>query len=709
MPRRSSVGLCCPSVGALAVAIMAAACHPPSVQSPSHADGLGENAEGANGSEASGPQRRSGAGHTANIDLVAIAHDGSAALTRDQIGGIRLWPALDGSAEPIVIPSQGAATLSVEPREGGGFTVALVQPSGAAKFYGIDGEGEVRQTGELPPFAPLFGAWVLPDGERVLALFKDHGVRLLQRDGAELARLDERRFRPTELRLGSDGRSFVTVTKEGAKVELQRAAISDRDGKPALELVGAAREIQPGAAMTAAGSALSPDATRWAYVDRVVGNAWELAVVELAKTSGETRFSVQLPAHLNPNIGFAGPTSLLVSASDGALSWLVDVTDGAMRPRAAAPQDFVNQGRAQAVADGVHVSGHGTWLFVHDVVARRHRYLGYRTFMAQSVAVSPSGEHVAWAHMQGPVLIEPTSGDGPTVEIPPDDSSFGTFRVRFVDDEHLVAVDAAGGVRLYAWRSGRLIDHVGVNGGVRAVHYERDRGLLLVERHNNDARVWKVSTEGFTGPWIVADASFRCGLLGPGSKAADRAVVWTLDSSNRLRRYSMADLEADLTRLEIEAKGEPLEQGKVAPLAIDRFGRHYGVRWNGSAMELFVDHGNHMKTAPAPSGDIGQIIVSDDGEHFIAVHQRGQSTSLGMHDVDTLEERWTYSTGVFNNEVEWSPDGRFVTVAANTGAALLDADTGKPVRRRCGIDFGSSGSPPSSAFNGVNLRSLCEP
>ena len=697
----------------LLAALALIGCHRGDTSTPTDTAGDGTAADGSTHAEPSSSSgRASGAGHTANIDLVALSSDGKAAISRDQIGGVRVWPTLDGTIEPVVIPAQGAATISVEPREAGGWTVAVVEPVGGAKLFSVSARGEVEVLSELAPFAPLFGAWVMPGGERVLALFKDHSVRLLDPKGAELARLEERRFRPTELRLAQDGTSFVAVARDGASVLLQRAAVREAGGKPKLELVGKAREVKPGTTMIPSGAALSPDGARWAYVDRVVGNAWEIVSIEIARATGETRFTAQVAAHLNPNIGFSGPKSLLVSASDGSLSWLVDVTDGTMRPRDAAPQDFQNQGRAQAVAAGIQVAGHGTWMFVHDVATRRQRFLGYRAFQTQSVAVSPSGEHVAWALMQGPLTIEPVSGEGPTFEIPPDDG-FGTFRVRFTDDDHIVTVDGAGGIRLYEWRTGRLVDSVGVTGGVRALHFERERGLLLVERHNNDARVWAVGDEGFSGPWIIADSSFRCGLLAPPAAPAkatrDTAVVWTLDSANKIRRYSMADLKADLTREQIDKKGKDLGVGKVAPLAIDRFGRQYGVRWNGSAMEVFVDLGKHIKSAAAPSGDITQIIPSHDGTRFIAIHQRGQSTSLSMHDADTLEERWTYSTGIFNNEVEWSPDGRLVAIAANTGAALLDARTGEAVRRRCGIEFRASGSAPSTAFNGVNLRSLCEP
>src|SRR5690606_34897239 len=131
-----------------------------------------------------GPWRRPGAGHTSNIDLVVISSDGKAVVTRDQIGGTRLWPALDGSVEPLVIPVQGPQQLSVETRPEGGFTVAVVDAAGGAKIFGVEPDGTVAELGSLAPFQPLFGIYVLPGGERLLALFRDHGIRLVDRAAA---------------------------------------------------------------------------------------------------------------------------------------------------------------------------------------------------------------------------------------------------------------------------------------------------------------------------------------------------------------------------------------------------------------------------------------------------------------------------------------------------------------------------------------------
>jgi hypothetical protein len=661
----------------------------------------------AGGSTTSGSASpRPGAGHAANIDRVALSADGTMAITRDQIGRVRAWTRLDGSVEPTVIPVTGATDVSIETRgEAGAATVTVLESSGAAKIFAIDADGKVTETGALPPFAPLLGAWVLPGGQRIVALFKDHTIRLLGDDGEELARLEARNFRPDRLILGGDANTFVAVSRDKGSFSIQRGRIADTK----VEVVGAPRLVTPVTPMTESTSAASPDARRFAYVDKVVGNDWEIVAVDLTKAEGERRFLVQLPAHIVPSLGFASPREVLVTSGDGSLSWLLEVDEATRRPRPPAPQDFVNQGRAQAVRGQTHAAGMGTWLFVQDVRHLRHRYLGYRSTAAQSVAVSPSGKHVAWAYAQGPLMVEPFDGKGPSVEVASDpDNNFGTFRVAFVGEDRVITVDGTGSVRLVDWATSHVIDRVGVTGGIRQVHYDEVSHLLLLERHNNDARVYRVGDEGLEGPWLIADGSFRLGLLSSGAPGHPKAVVWTLDSANRLRHYTLAQLQGDLTHAESDALGRALPQGEVAPLAVDRNGRRYGVRWNGTAMEMFADDGRDTVTLAAPAGDINQIIAADDGSRFIAVHQRGQSTTLTGHDGKTLRELWSYSTGTFNNSMQWSSDGRWLGIAANTGAVVLDGKSGKPARSRCGIEFTSVGSAPLNAFNGLNLPSVCE-
>ncbi|MEM9459566.1 MAG: hypothetical protein AAGF11_35645, partial [Myxococcota bacterium] len=490
--RSSSTGTVTLAIG-LAIGLALTACRPSGSgpEQPKVGESNGGETEAGRAHEGRAWQR-AGAGHTSNIDMVAISGDGQAVLTRDQIGGMRLWPVLDGSVEPVVIPVQGPQQFSVarRPETGGGFLVGVVDSAGGAKIFTVSPDGEVNERGSLAPFQPLFEIHALPGGQGLLALYRDHSIRLVDDSAQELARFEERRFRPTSLRLSADDRTFVAVsasTGTADAVEIQ-PMVMIRGIEPGaqgakierIERKGAPRRISSANPPAPTTVAMAPNGTRVAVVDKPAGNSWELVVADLfAQGDAQTRVQVTMPAHIIPNIGFVSDEQLLVSANDGSLSWLIDLSDESQHARTSAPQDFINQGRAQALAGGVQVVGHGTWLFVHDVLARSHRYLGYRSFQTQSVAVSPSGEWVAWAYVAGPVFVESLGkrpGESKRQYKLPSEPNFGTVKVRFFDDDHVVTIDGAGGICLYRWRDAELVDQAGIHGAIRALHFEPKAG-----------------------------------------------------------------------------------------------------------------------------------------------------------------------------------------------------------------------------------------
>src|SRR5947209_4208289 len=62
--------------------------------------------------------------HGGGIVTLAVAPDGQSAVTADQLGGLRLWPALDGSREPLVVELPHARDLTIGPRADG-FTIVV--------------------------------------------------------------------------------------------------------------------------------------------------------------------------------------------------------------------------------------------------------------------------------------------------------------------------------------------------------------------------------------------------------------------------------------------------------------------------------------------------------------------------------------------------------------------------------------------------------
>jgi len=680
-------------------------------------DGSAATAQSKHSTMRNGPRRRAGVGHPSTIDRITLSADGSAALTRDGLGGTRLWPTLDGSVEPVMIPLRSPQSFSLA-RTGSGFVAFMVDASGGAKSFSIANDGKVTTLGELPPFKPLFEGHVLPGGKHVLALYRDHTLRLLTAAGEEVAKLEQRKFRPAELRIAHDGRRAVAVLEDhtGAggttKVEVQPLSIKT-EGRPAIELDGSPRLLSSSVDVNPSTAALSPDGRRFAIVDKWNGTAWDIVIVELGNENPESRFAIQAQSHMPPGVGFVSPMRALAAANDGSVSWLIDLESKSLHPRNAPPQDFNQQQlRVQAFARDRHVAAHGNWLYVADTAKGEHQYLGYRTMTATSIAISPDSKRIATYYPQGPVYVEPL-GDGPgeTARMPVDPMT-GLFRVRFLDDDHILTIDGFGGVKLLDWRTGDTLAETGVNGSPRSVQVDGKRGMLLVDRHSviNDSRVFEVDpVKGFRGPYIIADQSYRTGLLRTGPKDHEKAVLWTLDSANRLRWYTLSELRSDLSAAEVKNKAVDLKQGQIAPLAIDRVGRSFGVRWNGTKMELFVDYGGHMRSKALVDGSVGEIIPAEDGEMFAAVLQRSSGNAISVFRSDTLEEAWSFSSGVFHSDIAWSPDGRYIGVAAQTGAIVREAESGEAVMQRCGLEFEALGTAPSTALQVINQKTICEP
>jgi hypothetical protein len=657
--------------------------------------------------------RRPGTAHVAHIDFVSLSRDGAAAISRDTTGGVRLWTALDGTVEPLVVPARGASFASVERHEEG-MTVFVVDASSGGKLFAVDELGRFEERATFPPFEPLYEGHVVPGGERVLLLGRDHVFRLVDRRGETLARLEDRRFRAEHLHLSSDAETAVAVIRKPHqagrfKVELQRLKLeNDR-----ISRLGSPRLVDSGLAIEGHTSSLSPDAKRFAVLDEAQGSGWSIAVFDLEDPDAAPhRHIVDLATNPPPSLGFVSPVELLVSANDGSLSWLVDLEVKKTYVRVAPPQDFVAQGKTQVFGLDRQVAGLGTWLFVHDVNTLEHRFMGYDAVRAQTLALSPSGRHVAWGYQQGPVLVETTDesqSEGITLF---GDNSRWAARLRFFDEEHLLVADSTGGLTLFHWPTRRVVDTAAVFGGVRSMEPAGDLGLLLVDTNTNLQRVYEVGVEGFGRSFSLSDRAHRSGLLAP--RASDEPVIWTLDARNRLRHYRLEDLEGDLSREATQSRGELLPSGEAVPLAIDAVGRQYGVRWNGKSLEVFVkDAAGGRETARTRGGasmrdNVTQIVPSPRGDRFVVVTGSGQNVLVRAYDAQSLEELWSYSTGVPNTDLVWSSDGGLVGIAAMTGAVLLDAGSGKSLRRRCGAGFTVSAAPPANAFAVLDRPSLCE-
>jgi hypothetical protein len=126
------------------------------------------------------------AAHGAEITTLATTADGDAVVSADRLGGIRLWPALDGTREPVVI--QGPAPRSITlARDGDGFVIGVLDAAGGVQLIRASAAGAVR--GRATPTRGQPALEIAGTSEGLLVLRADQAIELVAADGALRTRL----------------------------------------------------------------------------------------------------------------------------------------------------------------------------------------------------------------------------------------------------------------------------------------------------------------------------------------------------------------------------------------------------------------------------------------------------------------------------------------------------------------------------------------
>jgi hypothetical protein len=124
--------------------------------------------------------------HGGFITQIATSPDGIAAVSVDELGGIRLWPTLDGSQEPRVIdlPNPDQLTLTRTPE---GYTVVSLDEVGGLYIAKLDKLARTLSHVTLAP-DPAFAGMVMTE-LGLLAWRVDQTIVLLDLSGATKARI----------------------------------------------------------------------------------------------------------------------------------------------------------------------------------------------------------------------------------------------------------------------------------------------------------------------------------------------------------------------------------------------------------------------------------------------------------------------------------------------------------------------------------------
>ncbi|MBV8761325.1 MAG: hypothetical protein JO257_28770 [Deltaproteobacteria bacterium] len=579
------------------------------------------------------------------ITLIAVTADGRAAVTADEGGGLRLWPALDGTKEPRVVVAPQAHQLALA-RRGDGFTIGVLDAGGGLVIANVDGEGRARSHATLPTEPAFLGIAMTAAG--LLAWRADQIAVLLDADGAPIGQLGTQ-----------PGERLVTIAERGGHA----MALLERAGKRGM------RSLTVGAAM--------------AWGDWVeVGD-----VADLLAIAPDGRHVVVQRKDIVVVLDIKGQLVDEANAlSTDRIDWLDDTTlvyatrSGLafhVKARTVGPRG--STGAVLAVGGGHAVAAAGSELAI--ATPAHTQYLGYGV-------VSPS---VAQPAIDGQLVI----GLG--------DSFVTLDRSLHEVGEPTFPVPASTEVADLRWLGGDAwaveASHVG-NGETFLVLVGGGKSKVVeAGRWSAHVMSYEPSTHLLTLSLGNAPAVYR---FDPGKLELARIAALPSETSTQTELVPLAPARAGgMTILHLTLHAvttarwlrdpaklkEPTTSVTLAAgfAGADSAGHVFGWEPGDGAMRLVVfEQGRRVGVLPAN----GRVSVwpAPTGERLL---------EIGAHDVSLLSVagKLLWSTPIEGaTQGSWLSDGGVAIITA-AGIARLDPATGAIVAARCGWEFSLATAP----------------
>jgi hypothetical protein len=693
---------------ALALGLLLLGCKPGSTRTP------GESLDPDQARPSGNPVVFASVGvpHVAAISLIALAPTGESALTRDGSGSVRLWPALDGSREPLIVPIRDPKLMALAAR-GSGWTLALLDGAGGARIVGVDAVGKMEPLASLPPTDPLVEIVVLPGGERLLAVGSDHVIRLLDRRGTELARLDVPRLRPAALRIAiaAEGgpRVFALTSGEfdGSQGRFAVEVLALEVGAASLALGDLRRTVHIDSPPTVDNPSIAPDGRSVVSLQRqrLGGASWMVRAMQL-DDGLEISVTSEITVGQQPRMGILPAGRVLLDDGTG-LGRIVDLRQRHVELIGLRTSPTINH-VVSAFAGNLRVAPSANWLAVHDLERDDLVYLGYEQVNVIDAGLSPSGQTVAWA--LGDRLAAERVGSGEVFEIPGTRPLSQRF-VEFIDEELLVTLDWTGGAQLIRWRDGEIVAAVDIGNHSQAAELVRDgRGDALMFVRTNlwqNPIVVAIQDQQFGRRYLTHASANLAGLFTPAESPLADWGAWTLDGAGRLRTFTLALLHEGVDTKAAVAGGEVLSFGMPEQFAIDSRGNRLWIRTNGTRPTLHVERGDRSEEIELSTGFVARLHPSPDGRRIAVVQQRDINQVITVLDSETLQPLWAQPLPPING-LTWSDASERLAVPASFGGgAVFDAADGSPAAGRCGLAFEARRTPPTN-FGFPTPLSLCD-
>jgi hypothetical protein len=610
--------------------------------------------------------------HAGEVTEIAITDEGDAALTADTGDGLTLWPALDGSREPVLLDVEVSARQVAIGRRGHGYLAAAIDNAGGVTLLVLDARGGVTARAQLAP-DPRAVQIVAVRGD-VLVRREDHSIARVDAHGKILGRV-----------VADASTQLATIAaRHGAAVALQGNH---------LRWLALERGLAWGATLELHGRivapvALSPDHKRLAAIDAMLHTA---VVIELAAS---TTTLAETPTRQTA-LGFIDNEHALVPVGSRRVWWRVDVPhdrDG----------DAVVHGQI-AVGDHRVIAAEHAGLEIAELAGTKH--LGYhriagelaatmpragdavtvRTVMADDAvagfgldaALRDLGDHADAFQSDlghfltldaGHAAVLAVRRDGVTIATPTADPVSGdNWPYRAYDPAtHVLAAPAPGGFALYRYDPAHAtIARTASFASKHAPIWVTDpklAGVVAVAGDNLIETFYadKPPVSGFVlGTFQLVDrAGTVYSITGPHLVLTDgdtQKVLDVLPDPDANRRDDDDDAMRRRHRMRDDDDDDDDDDELAPSLAPTR----------------------HRFPILAVSADARWIAILD--AHAIAVIDKAGT------------RRWTRAIDAV--EMRWSPDDSRLIAMTPGGIVALDAASGAPVAAACGWRFGLTADP----------------
>ena len=620
------------------------------------------------------------AAHGGEIAALGATTDGLAVATADRVGGIRLWPVLDGTREPVVI--QGTASRAIAlVRDRDGFAIGMLDAAGGVRVVRTTAAGAVR--GRATPADAAAAIELAATAEGLLILRADQTIELVDAGGARRARLSAEPGTHIDSLVARGGRVLALASDDkqqhGRWIAIDHGARWG-DETPRLPFRIAHAVLSPAGDLLAV---TRPRSLHPALIDLTNGTArrtplcvsrqWPHDNGDDSIDDNDVLHSDNAPVPL----GFLSGGVVACAVMTQLIWWN---TDGTQHPSSAG--GFPVAALPIAMTDGGLVVGTGPNLGF--AAPEANRFLGYSVHDLTGLRMSPAGALVTGADQQS-LLLDAGLRERARFELSRNRSDW--LDVVALDDRYAIVTllrrlpdrrDNAFQVAVFDGLTTTVHQLLPYAAREREVSYDPGTRLLATSDGAMSLLVrYDPASHTFGEPVRVGSAV-----------SPDKLVALDPRLSGGIAALDIAETPEGLLIGELR-DGELRPGTAVQPRAtyrvpgelraVDRAGHLYTHR--AVDRDDVVVYARDLAIARLPDVGAATLRPSADGSQIAAF----QSPRLVLF---TAGGRIRWESAAWSGaDADWTPAGELV-VQFPTGIARVDLETGALADRRCGWSFG---------------------